>query len=127
LRQHRFTRIMTLMRRLSRRSLLMLGAMGLSVATASRLGLLKLSGGDDHASDILVVHEDDPTATPLIYPSGSAPSPSPTPPASAAQGRPAWSSDLLRQVVRTGPAGGGLVGLTIDDGWLAQDAVLQAL
>jgi peptidoglycan/xylan/chitin deacetylase (PgdA/CDA1 family) len=115
------------MRRLSRRSILMLGAMGLSVATASRLGLLKLSGGDDHASDVLVVHEDDPTATPLIYPSGSVPSPSPTPSKSAAQGRPAWSSDLLSQVVRTGPAGGGLVGLTIDDGWLAQDAVLQAL
>jgi peptidoglycan/xylan/chitin deacetylase (PgdA/CDA1 family) len=107
----------------------MLGAMGLSAAAASRLGLLKQSDGNAHESDVLVVPEDDPSATPVIYASNAAPSPSPTstPPASAVQGKPAWSSDLLRQVVRTGPAGGGLVGLTIDDGWSAQDEVLKAL
>ena len=101
----------------------MLGTMGLSVAAASRLGLLTHSDGNEHASDVLVVPENDPKATPVIYASGSAARPSPTP----LQGRPAWTSDLLRQVVLAGPARGGLVGLTIDDGWRAQDEVLQAL
>jgi peptidoglycan/xylan/chitin deacetylase (PgdA/CDA1 family) len=101
--------------------------MGLSVATASRLGLLNGSDENAHRSDVLVVPENDPRATPVIYASGSAPNPSSPPSDSAVQGRPAWTSDLLRQVVRTGPPAGGLVGLTIDDGWLAQDAVLQAL
>ena len=122
---------MTLMRRLSRRSLLTLGATGLSAAAALRLGLLNRSAGTAHEADVLVVPENDLTATPVIYASVSAASPSPTstptPSTSAVQVKPAWSSDLLRQVIRTGSAGGGLVGLTIDDGWTAQDAVLQAL
>ncbi len=41
--------------------------------------------------------------------------------------RPAWSSDLLRQVIRSGPTDRPRIALTIDDGWSSRDAVLDVL
>ncbi len=98
--------------------------------------------------DILVVDEADPSATPVILrsPSGIAyklPTATPTPTATPVPTatptavptptprpvvrRPAWNSELLRQVARTGPADRPFVALTIDDGWSQRDGVLKVL
>jgi peptidoglycan/xylan/chitin deacetylase (PgdA/CDA1 family) len=105
--------------------------------------------------DVLVIDEADPAATPAIYrtPGGiayvhapptltptptatatptSTPTPLPTPTMShiqqaRAMPRPAWDSNLLRQVAREGPRDRPLVALTIDDGWSARDDVVRVL
>jgi peptidoglycan-N-acetylglucosamine deacetylase len=122
-----------------------LGAAGLTAAAALRLGL-KSSADNSPRNDVLLIDENDPSATPVLYAATSTPTAPPvlyaatstptapaTPTATApptpttSPGRPAWTSDLLRQVARSGPTDRPYVGLTIDDGWSAQDEVLKAL
>jgi len=104
------------MRRFSRRHFLALGAGAVAGVAVLRTGIFETSKAG-HSLDALVVDPVDPKATPLIYPGG------------ATSGSPVtgWSSELLRQVATSGPADRKMVGLTIDDGWTAQDAVLQVL
>jgi peptidoglycan/xylan/chitin deacetylase (PgdA/CDA1 family) len=104
------------MRRFSRRHFFALGAGAIAGVAALRAGIFESSKAD-HSLDALVVDPADPKATPLIYPGGATSGSSVT----------GWSSDLLRQVATSGPADRKMVGLTIDDGWTAQDAVLQVL
>ena len=133
----------------SRRRLLGLGGAALSGGLLSAAGFASARFGESPTpaeADVLVVDEADPTATPVIYRSLSGvayklptakPTATATPTATPTAiptatprpvvRRPAWDSDLLRQVARTGPADRPLVGLTIDDGWYQRDSVLKVL
>lgn len=144
-------------RRLSRRQLLALGGGALSSGAIAAAGL-SAAGSDGPREAIwpyeeLVIHEGDPSATPLTYVSQggvryriptatptrtptptATPTAAPTPSPTAVPGwsrplepRPGWDSPLLRQVVRSGPADAPLVALTIDDGWSARDEMLRIL
>ncbi len=117
---------------MSRRRLLKLGLAGASGAILAAAGLTYAR--QDPGSEVLVLDDADPTATPRVYavpaetaqPSTPTPSPSPTP-RPGFEPRPVWTSQLLSQVARSGPADRPLVGLTIDDGWTARDGVLAVL
>jgi peptidoglycan/xylan/chitin deacetylase (PgdA/CDA1 family) len=119
---------------LSRRRLLALGGAALSGGVLSAAGF----AGERHragraaaGSEVLLLDEADPTATPVIVsatPTATATaSPTATPTPTPVVRRPAWNSDLLRQVLRSGPTDRPMVALTVDDGWSDRDAVLNVL
>ena len=124
-------------RRLSRRRVLGMTGGAAAMAAFGAAGW-QLSSGDASVprQELLVVDEADPTATPRVFLTVSE---TPTPPMAPLAGaapmptprvvarKPAWGSDLLRQVVSLGPADRPLVALTIDDGWFSRDAVLNVL
>lgn len=132
---------------LTRRRLLGLGATVVSGGALAAAGFgPRKSSPQAPPDEIVVIHEADPAARPFTYRSASgvayrhAPTPTSTPtptptntptptptPRPRAVARPAWNSDLLRQVTRSGPAGRPQVALTIDDGWSHRDAVLKVL
>lgn len=129
------------------------GGAALGAAALAAVGLGRGARGPAPADELLVIDEADPLARPRVYRGAegiidvpliptSTPTltptatPTSTPTATPTltrrelaklQARPAWSSDLLRQVVREGPRTRPLVGLTIDDGWTSRDAVLDVI
>jgi peptidoglycan/xylan/chitin deacetylase (PgdA/CDA1 family) len=113
------------MGRFSRRKFLALGTAGLAGAAALRLGLLRSSDDSPHRLDALIIDDRDPLATPVLH--AGQPTASASPTSGTIATRPAWTSDLLRQVARSGPTDRPFIGLTIDDGWTAQDEVLKVL
>ncbi len=123
--------------RFSRRRLLgVTGGAAAMAAVAAASWRLTSGGAPGRAQELLVIDEADPTATPRVFlttPEPPTPTPTlaptatPTPPPKRIGRKPAWSSDLLRQVVSHGPTERPLVALTIDDGWMSRDAVLDVL
>ncbi len=117
---------------MSRRRLLKLSLAGASGAILAAAGLTYAFRDPD--SEVVVLDEADPTATPQVYvarpdatqPATPTPSPSPTP-RPGFEPRPVWTSQVLDQVARSGPTDRPFVGLTIDDGWTARDGVLAVL
>ena len=132
-------------RRISRRRVIGLGAAGLAAAAGVGMAAASHESGRGQASEELgVLDEADPTATPRVYavsgplnptipaislsPPTPTPTPSPTPgPHPRFSRRPIWSSEILGQVVSSGPTDRPLCALTIDDGWYSRDAVLEVL
>ncbi len=130
---------------LSRRRLLGLGGAAVSSGALAAAGFqwagVPGRDGPGRTRDVLLIDEADPTATPvMISVPTSVPTDTPTPTATAMpaatgtivghhhpSARPAWSSDLLRQVIRSGPTDRPQVALTIDDGWSSRDAILDVL
>lgn len=125
--------------RLNRRRLLGLAGAGASLSAFGMAGWRVADGSPARASagvsETLVIDEADPTATPLLVSTPTptveptaTPTATPTPlPTPTLLARPAWGSDLLRQVASQGPSTRPQVALTIDDGWFSRDAVLDVL
>ena len=141
---------------LSRRRFLGLAGGALSAAALTAAGCGDGASDQPepgNRSEFLFIDEADPTATPRVFlapggvdfrsgsiapvsAGGATPAtdpfvppelleqPTPTP---TAVPRPAWSSNLLKQVVSSGPTDRPFVALTLDDGWSSRDAVLDVL
>src|SRR5437867_3269534 len=116
--------------RLSRRRLLKLGAAGMSAAALGAAGLWprREAGGD-----LATPSEDGGAPSPPSLAAAAdtaTPEPERLSPKTAipdAAARLGWTAETLRQVAKSGPEDRPLVGLTIDDGWTARDAVLDVL
>lgn len=117
----------------------------LSAAALGAAGWEARRTADDQQQELVVLDEGDPLARPRVFatpggvdfrmlPPEALRGSLGTPPAGAVPPfhsrvveRPAWSSQILRQVASHGPTGRPMVALTLDDGWSHRDEVLAVV